>query len=439
MRNSEISAGSVAKLIIATVVILVGVLASFKLIEKLDADEIMVVQSITGNLTCHTAQGPKWQGFGKISKYPKREQYWFEKDGAAHGQPDSRPLRVRFNDGAHATISGSISWEMPLESDAIIKLHSQYGSSAAIELQLVRTVIEKSVYMTGPLMSSAESYATRRNELLSYIEDQVQHGVYRTDSRNQRVKDELTGQERTVQIVEIMKSADGTYAREVQSPLDDLKIRTFNLSINEVKYEGEVETQIQSQQQAIMDVQTAIAKAKTAEQNAITTEQEGKAAAAKAKWDQEVLKAKAVTEAQQKVEVAALDALALKTNAVIQAQRELEVASLNLEAAQKKKETDIALGEGEAKRRQLVMEADGALEKKLEAWVEVNKTFAEAIKGYQGQWVPNVIMGGNGGSGGQTGPMDLIGLLTTKTALDLGLELNVRKNQATTAALSDKK
>ena len=35
--------------------------------------------------------------------------------------------------------------------------------------------------MTGPLMSSKESYAEKRNELLRLMEDQVQRGVYRTD------------------------------------------------------------------------------------------------------------------------------------------------------------------------------------------------------------------------------------------------------------------
>ncbi len=81
-----------------------------------------------------------------------------------------------------------------------------------------------------------------------------------------------------------------------------------NLSINSIDYDSSVEGQIKSQQSLTMQVQTAMANAKKAEQDAITTEQQGKADAAKAKWDQEVLKAKAVTAAQQQKEVAALNA-----------------------------------------------------------------------------------------------------------------------------------
>lgn len=415
----------------ALVVLLFLTSASFKVIEVLGAGEIMVVQSPwTGNLTWYTTPGPKPQLFGHVTKYKKQDQYWFEKEDR-HNQ-ETRPLKMRFNDAAHATISGSIAWEMPLDVAPLTALHSKYGSQSAVELQLVRTVVEKSVYMTGPLMSSTESYAARRNELLSYIEDQVMHGVYKTDVRTEKTRDPLTGQEKTVQIVDLAKKADGTYQRETASPLEEFHIRTYNLSINEVEYDADVERQIKQQQEALMKVQTAIAQAKTAEQDTITTEQKGKASAAEAKWAQEVLKAKAVTEAQQKVEVAALDALALKTNAVIEAQQKYEVAELNLKAAELKKQTDIASGEGEAKKRELIMQADGALEKKLAAWTDVNKAYAEAIKGHQGSWVPNVILGQGGGTGmagGSNAAADLVGLLTAKTAMELGLDMRFGNQQ----------
>jgi len=44
------------------------------------------------------------------------------------------------------------------------------------------------------------------------------------------------------------------------------------------------------------------------------------------------------------------------------------------------------------------MEADGALEKKLQAYIEVSKLYASAIKDYKGHWVPGVVMGGGNGT-----------------------------------------
>ena len=60
-------------------------------------------------------------------------------------------------------------------------------------------------------------------------------------------------------------------------------------------YEETVEAQIRQQQSITMDVQTAIADAKKAEQRAITVEQQGRANAAEAKWAQEQIKATQVT------------------------------------------------------------------------------------------------------------------------------------------------
>ena len=58
-----------------------------------------------------------------------------------------------------------------------------------------------------------------------------------------------------------------------------------------------------------MLIQTSKAKSAAAQQEAIRAEEEGKALAAKAKWEQEKVKAVAVTKAQQEYEVAKLEAM----------------------------------------------------------------------------------------------------------------------------------
>ena len=402
--------------------VLLVTVGSFEIFEFVGADEIMVVQFPTGALKCYSSPGYQLQWFGKVNKYKKRDQFWFSSktDQGKTGEDES--IKVRFNDGGHANVSGSLSWEMPIDEKHILELNSKYGSHTAIEHQLIRTIVEKSVYMTGPLMSSAESYAAKRNDLLNYIEDQIRHGVYKTTSRDKLETDEK-GQTKTVKIVELVKDKEGKVLREVESPLDDFGIKIFNLSINEIKYDPTVEQQIQAQQKQIMDIQTSIAKAKTAEQDALTTEQEGKAHAAKLKWEQEAIKAQEVVTAEKNMAVAVLRAQQEYTNAVIQAEQKVMASKKELEAAENKKKTDIALGEGEAKRRQLVMEADGALEKKLTAWTEVQKYYADAFSKYQGSFVPQIMNVSGGGTNSMPTALNLIDLMTVKTARDLALDL----------------
>lgn len=134
--------------------------------ETVDAEDILVVQApLSGTLTWHTTPGMKWQGLGKITHYSKRSIYEFTK-------------RVRFNDGAHADLFGSIQYEMPLDDKNLTEIHTKFGSPEAVQRQLVQTVVDKSTYMTGPLMSSKESYAEKRNNLIWFVEDQVANGVY---------------------------------------------------------------------------------------------------------------------------------------------------------------------------------------------------------------------------------------------------------------------
>ncbi len=389
-------------LVLGGVLLITGIWTTANMFVHLDAAQLMVVQApVSGTLTWYTQPGVYPQWFGKVTKYHKRSQFWYS-NRPDQGTTGDQSIKIRFNDGGHAQISGSISWEMPIDPEHLTMLHTKYGSHDAIEQQLVRTVVEKSVYMTGPLMSSKESYAERRNDLLQFIEDQVQHGIYRTETDQVKMPDPITQQQKTVTIVKLVVDKNGQKERTDTSPLQDFGIRTYNPSINEIVYDKVVEEQIAQQQKAIMQVQTAQARAREAEQAALTAEKNGQAEAATAKWKQEVVKAQAVTEAQQ----------------------ELEVARLAAQTAEQYKRKQILEGEGDAEKRKLVMSADGALEKKLDALVKIQGAYAKAISDYQGNWVPQIVYGGSAtdkmAGGGAT---TLIDLLTARTARDLAIDM----------------
>jgi len=332
----------VKKTIIAVIVgvfIVVGLMITPFIWEDVDAGEVVVIQdAVDGNLHVYTEPGWVWQGFGRATHYRKSNQFWFSSP-KEEGDSD-KSIAVKWNDGGHATISGSVRYDLPLSSEQIIKLHSTFGSQEALENQLIKTNIEKSVYMTGPLMTSKESYAEKRNDLIFYIEDQASRGVYKTKQVEVKEADPLTGEEKLVTKVEIVEKTPGQPIRQEESPIAAYGVRLYNISINGITYDAAVETQIQNQQKALMSVQLAIANSKKAEQDAITIAKQGEAEAAKAKWDQEVIKAKQVTEAESRKRVAELD---------------VETARLN-------KEKQILEGQGEAEKKRLVMSANGALE-----------------------------------------------------------------------------
>ncbi|MFM2305469.1 MAG: hypothetical protein RLZZ367_138 [Bacteroidota bacterium] len=338
--------------------VLILLIFSGKMVENVDNSEIVIIQSpFTGNVAVYTTPGPVAQNFGTATHYKKSNQFWFSKKVDEGGNVDES-IKIRFNDGGHAQVSGSVRWYMPKDEKAILKLHTDFGSQHAIEQQLIRQVVTKAVFMTGPLMSSKESSAEKRNDLLSYVEDQSVNGVYRTRQEDMKVHDDLMNTDKTVTIVRIEEDANGPIRQEISA------IKTYNvllqgLSINSIEYDEEVERQIKVQQEAYMQVQTAIANSKKAEQDAITTELQGKAAAAKAKWEQEVVKAQAITQAQQEKEVAALaaqtavlQAQKVKTDADAESYKNQKLVSAGLTPQQRaeiEKETKIGVAEALSK------------------------------------------------------------------------------------------
>jgi len=390
----------VVTIVVVSVLTLTALIVIPRLWEDVDAGEIVIIQDpIDGELNVYTEPGFVWQGMGKATHYRKSNQFWFSAPNQ-EGNPNLS-IPVKWNDGGHATISGSVRYDLPMEKESLIKIHSIFGSQESIEAQLIKTNIEKAIYMTGPLMTSKESYAEKRNDLIYYIEDQASRGVYKTKQIEVRETDPLTNEEKMVTKVEIVEKTPGQPVRQEESPIKTYGVRLYNISINGIEYDKSVEKQIQTQQQAIMNVQTAMANAKKAEQDAITIAKQGEAEAAKAKWEQEVVKAKMVTQAEAQRKVA---------------EEEVKTAELN-------KRRDILEGEGIAAKKRLVMQADGALQQKLETYVTVQKYWAEAFSKYSGNVVPQIQSGGGGTVNGATMFMEMMGM---KAARDLNIDLKTK-------------
>lgn len=395
-----------------TVIVSAGVLLSLgSVYEQNEAGEILVVQApFSGELSVYTDPGRKWQGWGTCTHYKRSNEFTFllGTDGS-----DGETFDIKFNDGGNAKVSGAARFDLPLDVPHLLDIHQTFQSQGAIHDSLIKRVMNKSVYLTGPLMSSKESYSEKRSDLINLIDDQAVNGVFQTAPVNKEVED-ISGTKKWVTTVDPKKAKDGAILRQEVSPLLRFGIHLYNITINKIKYEDIVEKQIAQQQQSTMDVQIAITNSRKAEQDVLTAEKQGQAAAAKAKWLQEVEKATAVTAAEK-----------MKAVAETQAQQRLAVAELDRQAAEKTKASAILIGEGESKARELVMKADGALNVKISAWKEVNQYYANALALFKGPLVPSIVMGAGATTGGNS-VNDLMDLIKVKTARDLGFDPGVK-------------
>ena len=130
---------------------------------------------------------------------------------------------------------------------------------------------------------------------------------------------------------------------------------------------------------------TAKTQAAKAIQETITIEEQGKAAAAQAKWEQEREKAVAVTKAEQ----------------------EREVSRLAAEKAEFDKKRIVAQGQAEAEANRLKVQAGLTPQERAEWDYKTAVGVAEALANSKVSWVPSVMMGSNGSNGTA---MDAVGL-----------------------------
>jgi hypothetical protein len=403
--------------VLAVIALIVAVSIGGNAFEDVPAGKYQVRQQwVTGNMDAKMTPG-MWKQFGTIMEFPLARTFYgtADNDGAGDSE-DDKSVTVRYADGSEASISFTARAEMPkttAEAIALVKIHS-FRSYEEVENKLLLPVFRRALRSTATLMTARESYSEKRNDFLVWTWDQVQNGPYITKATERTVIDPLSGEEvtRTFQEIVLDEHGNKTHA---QNPLKGKGIYLDNFEIKDFNYLGKVNEQIVTQQEAMMNIATAKAKSQEAEQEAIRLASVGKAAVVKAKYEKEVQKVMAVTEALKNKEVAEL-----------KAEQEYQVAILAKKSAAETKAKDILLGQGEAERKRLVMAADGALKQKLDAYVTVQKNWATAIQNYSGNWVPTTVLGGSGAGESGNGAQTMIDLLTVKTAKDLQLDTDVR-------------
>lgn len=197
-------------LVLAALAAVTVIITAPMLVEEVYPDELTVIQApFTGSLAWYTTPGWKYQGFGTVTSYKKRYTVGFKEGPLDATKRQTGGLSIRFSDGGHATMYGSVQFKMPESEKSLNVIHASYRGSDAVVENLLKTVLNKSVYLTGTLMTSKESYAEKKNDLLHYVTDQMQNGVYRTRQTTKWVKDEITNQSKEITLAEILLDKDG--------------------------------------------------------------------------------------------------------------------------------------------------------------------------------------------------------------------------------------
>ena len=340
--------------------------------------------AITGTISIHDKPGMYGKFFGIITTYQISDMNYFSKSDLEGGAGEAAaPIKVRFNDGGTADISGSIKFRLSLKEENQFLLHEDFKSYDKIQSDLIRQVITESLMQTATLMKAEESYSSRRSEFTAMAEEQIRRGIFETIAE-ESIYTNLEGKEFIERTVKVKYDASGKAVVRKVSPFVRYDIEILQFVIKDIDFDATIDALIAKKKEAEQQKIVAQANAEKAKQDAITAEEQGKARIAVARADEEVLKIKAVT----------------------QAEKEYAVAQLNRQKAEEDAVADLTKREAEARGAALLVQAGLTPLDKAEIEKETAIGIAAELAKIQ---LPDLMIFG-GGEGSPTNPFDAIGL-----------------------------
>lgn len=420
--------------ILCTIVLVLLGASSFMVFENVPAGKICIIQSpISGDLEVYFDPGVKLQLFGKVTYYPKSDIYAFPQPvkpfDKSYVAIEDKSIPIVFNDSGGGSIPGSIRFDYPVEKEKMKLIHTTFSSHDAVVKGLIKPTVERAITLTGSMMSSIEAFMARKADLPVMIEDQAKYGLYRTRTYDKRITDEITNEDKTIKVSEPIEdpNAPSGIARQENSVITKYGIIFSNFSFTGVTPSEKVYERINVLFDMYAKIEQSTLNVRNQEQETKAQQEIYKKEKAIEKGKAEAITAKETETASRNKKVAVTNAEREKEVAITNAQREKEVAALKRDAAALYKEEQELRGKGDAAYKKAVIDADGALQQKLAAYVEVQKVWAKAFAERTGNIVPDIIVGKDGATPGSTNAMDdYLKLLSIKAAKDLQLDASIK-------------
>jgi hypothetical protein len=375
-----------------------------------DAGNRTVVERTTGEQIVQFAPGIFYAGFfAKEKEWPNQISVTYqeavpkleiEDNGIEVGQ-----IMIRFSDATTADVRGITQFILPSDEKEMILIHNTHRTPQSLVVKRLAPYTKECLQSSAQLMSSEKHYGGGRAQMAQDFLDQLKEGVYLLVTEENVVYDSLEMEKKRVYQTEIQYDKKTSTPKRKLSSIKEYGITVADAAITDVDYENKVDEKLVKIIDAVTKSSISKQELMTAQQQTLTAKAKGEQALVEIEYQQKQEQTKQVVEAQTKVKVAEQDKLQQKIayeGSILEAKKIKELADANAYA------------------RQRIMQADGALEMKLKAQVEVQKVWAEAFSKYTGAVVPQIQTGGGATTNGALSFMDI---MTAKTARDFALDL----------------
>lgn len=413
MENNQsfFNSGMKSRIILGVIVIVLFVL--FLIVNPFswnDAGNRTVVERTNGEQIVQFAPGIFYAGFfAKEKEWPNQISVTYQTDAAELTLEDNGievgKIMIRFSDATTADVKGITQFILPSDDKEMILIHNTHRTPQSLVIKRLAPYTKECLQSSAQLMSSEKHYGGGRAQMAQDFMDQLKEGVYLLKTEENIVYDSLEKEKKRIYQTEIQYDKKTSAPKRKLSSIKEYGITVADAAITDVDYEDKVDQKLTK----IIDAATKSAISKqelmTAQQQTLTAKAKGEQALVEIEYQQKQEQTRQVVEAETKVKIAEQDRL----------QQKIAYEGSILEAKKIKE-----LADAQAYARSKIMKADGALEMKLNAQIEVQKVWADAFSKYQGAIVPQIQTGGGSSTNGALNFMDI---MTAKTARDFALDM----------------
>lgn len=378
------------------------------------ATERTVITSANGSQFVRFQPGLYYAGiYATHAKYPNQISISYSVNGPDWKLRDNGidigPISVRFNDPASATCEGIVQYILPTSEQEMLNIHNAHMSIEGLIKKRLAPYTLECLQSCAQLMNTEMHYSGGRAQMAQDYLDQLRNGVFLLNVQEKNTYDSTEHSYRKLYQVQKQYNDSTKEIKRKFSSIKEYGIVVSDAQITNVDYETAIDSLIGKKLAAATKASVSRQELMTAQQQAQTAEAQGKRELVTIEYEKKKEQTSLVVEAETKVKVAEQD---------LSAQKIARLAATE-EGAKIK-----TLADAKSYEKQRLIQADGALEQKLKAWVASQEYWAKAFGEYSGAIVPQMQMGGGNGGNGAVNFMELMGM---KAARDLNLDLSNKK------------
>lgn len=410
-----------------------------------DAGYQQHVRTIFGTETAALNTGWYFKGWGVATSWPKYITVANTTAVNSKGSSIDRPYRVRLADNWTGDVSQSTRFQLPSDSTQFLEMSRAFRSPERLITTTLRPAVTASLDSVANMFTMEEYYAGgARDQFKTEFSDAVEKGRARVKQVQVTTNQTITqgGQAPSNSEVAADTAAVGdnevrrvTMRKVVDANGNDIRIKhdyaqwgiiVAQAILENLDPDDRFEDQIQARKDAASRRIVAREQRLEQEEQRLLAIQQGETDIAKRQAAARTEQIQKTTDAETEKKLALIAAERIKEEAEVARQ----TALIKLERAKVDAESVTVAADAEAYAKKAILEADGALAQKLEAWVQSQRYWADAASKIR---VPSTVFnsgGADGSSGSALGTVEqFMSIMTMRAAKELQVDPTINPSK----------